>query len=221
MVLAYLFLSNKFCVRYRLLMLRWREIFVKISATSWLTSDMWSSTTITVGLEVTWQLSAHHSESEYPRTNNYSQVHFEDGLPHLNDEEFDGREPTMIVTDDHISDVKQLVADIFYKNFSSSRHQHTISHTKLVWQKQVCKNHTSECALFGVVQKSSRCWTISMICETDASNMLEVCRRGVWGRYEYAVRLSTSGSKKTDQDERYRLRTNVFTGEMQHVYVHK
>ena len=32
-----------------------------------------------------------------PVFNNYPQVHFEEGLPQLNDEVFDGREPTMIV----------------------------------------------------------------------------------------------------------------------------
>ena len=40
-----------------------------------------------------------------PVFNNYPQVHFEKGLPQLNDEVFDGREPTVIVVDDHMSDV--------------------------------------------------------------------------------------------------------------------
>ena len=35
----------------------------------------------------------------------------------------------------------------------------------------------------------------AIFCETDVSDMLEICRRGVRGRYEHAVRLSTSGSK--------------------------
>jgi len=50
-----------------------------------------------------------------PVFSNYPQVHYADGLPQLNDEVFDGREPTMIVVDDHMSDVNQLVADIFTK----------------------------------------------------------------------------------------------------------
>ena len=87
-----------------------------------------------------------------------------------------------------MSDVNQLVADMFMKIF---HHRNT----KLVWQKQICKNHKSECALFGIVQISSRCCTICNFCETDVSDMLESCRRGVRGRYEYALRLSTSGSK--------------------------
>ena len=50
-----------------------------------------------------------------PVFNNYPQVHFEEGLPQLNDEVLDGKEPTMIVVDDHMSDVNKLVADIFTK----------------------------------------------------------------------------------------------------------
>ena len=41
----------------------------------------------------------------------------------LKDEVFDGREPTMIVVDDHMSDVNQLVADIF----TTISHHHSIS----------------------------------------------------------------------------------------------
>jgi len=48
----------------------------------------------------------------------YLHVHFEEGLRQLGDEVFDGREPTIIDVDDHMSDVNQLVADIFYENFS-------------------------------------------------------------------------------------------------------
>ena len=42
-------------------------------------------------------------------------VHFEEGLPHLSDEVFDGSEPSLIVVDDHMSDINQVVADIFTK----------------------------------------------------------------------------------------------------------
>jgi len=50
-----------------------------------------------------------------PAFDSYPHVHFEEGLRQLDDEVFDGREPTMIVVDDHMSDVNQLVADIFTK----------------------------------------------------------------------------------------------------------
>ena len=77
--------------------------------------------------------------------------------------------------------------------------------------KQVCENHYSEFTLFGVVQKLSRCWTICNFCETDVSDMLEVCRRV----YEDATGMPYGYllvDLKPDQDERYRLRTIFFPG---------
>jgi len=77
------------------------------------------------------RISYYYGEHQ-PVFNNYPQVRFEEGLPQLNDEVLDGQESTMIVVDDHMSDVNQLVADIFYENFSSSGYQHTICDSKLV-----------------------------------------------------------------------------------------
>jgi len=74
--------------------------------------------------------------------NNYASVHFEEGLPQLSDEVFDGSEPSMIVIDDQMSDINQVVADIFTKVshhrnisilhltqnlFHKNRHMRTIS----------------------------------------------------------------------------------------------
>jgi len=42
--------------------------------------------------------------------NNYASVHFEAGLPQLSDEVFDGSEPSIIVVDDHMSDISHVVA---------------------------------------------------------------------------------------------------------------
>ena len=47
--------------------------------------------------------------------NNYASVHFDEGLPQLSDEVFDGSEPSVIVIDDQMSDINQVVADIFTK----------------------------------------------------------------------------------------------------------
>jgi len=54
---------------------------------------------------------------------NYASVHVEEGLPHLSDEVFDGSEPSMIAVGDHMSDINQVVVDIFtkishHRNFS-------------------------------------------------------------------------------------------------------
>jgi len=64
---------------------------------------------------------------------NYVSVHFEECLPQLSDEVFDGSEPSMIVVDDHMSDINLVVADIFTK-ISHHKPQCTASHSKSVWQ---------------------------------------------------------------------------------------
>jgi len=62
---------------------------------------------------------------------NYVSVHFEECLPQLSDEVFDGSEPSMIVVDDHMSDINLVVADIFTK-ISHHKPQCTASHSKSV-----------------------------------------------------------------------------------------
>jgi len=74
----------------------------------------------------------YYYDEHQPVFNKYPEVHLEEGLPQLNDEVFDGREPTMIVVDDHMSDVNQLVADIFYENLTPPQHACAAPHSKLV-----------------------------------------------------------------------------------------
>ena len=58
----------------------------------------------------------HYYYGEYQHAfNNYASVHFEEGLPQPSDEAFDGSELSMIVVYDHMSDINQVVADIFTK----------------------------------------------------------------------------------------------------------
>jgi len=57
-----------------------------------------------------------YSYGEYQhRFSSYPQIHFREGLPELNDEVFDGREPTLLIVDDLMSETNQLVANIFTK----------------------------------------------------------------------------------------------------------
>ena len=155
-----------------------------------------------------------------PVFNNYPQVHFEDGLPQQNDEVFDGREPTMIVVDDHMSDVNQLVADIFTK-ISHHRNISILYLTQNLFDKNKYARTISLNAHYLVLFKNRRdagqfaifarqmyptCWKFAVEGYEDATNM----------PYGYLL-----VDLKPDQDEQYRLRTNVFPGEMQHVYVRK
>jgi len=78
--------------------------------------------------------------------NNYASVHFEEGLPQLSDEVFDGSEPSMIVIDDQMSDINQVVADIFTK---ISHHRnisilHLTQNLGPISQKQTHAYHQSE-----------------------------------------------------------------------------
>jgi len=66
-----------------------------------------------------------------PVFSNYPWIHFEEGMPQLNDEVFDGREPTMIMVDDHVR-CQSTGFRHFYEDFSSSQHQHATSHSQLV-----------------------------------------------------------------------------------------
>jgi len=55
-------------------------------------------------------------------------VHFEVVLLQLSAEVFDGSEPSLIVVDDHMSDINQVVADIFTK---ISHHRNISIYTSL------------------------------------------------------------------------------------------
>ena len=55
-------------------------------------------------------------------------VHFEVVLLQLSAEVFDGSEPSLIVVDDHMSDINQVVADIFTK---ISHHRNITIYTSL------------------------------------------------------------------------------------------
>jgi len=144
-----------------------------------------------------------------PVFNGYPQVHLEDGLPQLNDEVFDGREPTMIVVDDHMFDVNQLFADILTKIshhrnisilyltqnlFNKNRYARTISlnaHYLILFKN---RRDAEQFAIFAR-QMYPTCWKFAAEGYEDATNM----------PYGYLL-----VDLKPDQDERYRLRTNVF-----------
>jgi len=156
-----------------------------------------------------------------PTFNNYSWVHFEEGLPQLNDEVFDGRQPSMIVVDDHISDTNQLVADIF---------------TKISHHRDISILHLTQNFLF---DKNKFARTISLNAHylflfknpRDAGQFAVLARQMYPNWWKFAVEGYQDAASvpygyllvdlKPDQDERCRLRTNVFPGELQHLYVRK
>jgi len=131
-----------------------------------------------------------------PTFNNYSWVHFEEGLPQLNDEVFDGRQPSMIVVDDHISDTNQLVADIFTK----ISHHRDISILHLTQNFLFDKNKFARTISLNahylfLFKKSTRCGTVRSAGEADVPKLVEVCRRGISGRCECPIWIRIGGSQ--------------------------
>jgi len=150
-----------------------------------------------------------------PAVNNYASVHFEEGLPQLSD---NGCEPSLIVVDDHMSDIDQVVADIFTK----------ISHYRNIRMLHCTQN------LFDK-NKNVRTISLNAHCLVLFKNPLDAGQFATFARQMYPDywRFAVEGYKnatsapycyllvdlKPDQDERCRLRTNIFPGEMQYVYV--
>ena len=109
---------------------------------------------------------------------------------------FDGREPSMIVIDDHMSDVNELIIYRYiYENWPSQEHQRVAFDSALVRQEQVCQDDKPECTLPRVVQESERCGAVCDVCTTDVSELLAICSRSVPGRHEGSVRVPACGSE--------------------------
>jgi len=152
--------------------------------------------------------------------NDYPFVHFEEGLPKLSDEVFDGREPSMIVIDDHMSDVNQLVADIFTK-ISHHRNISVLLLTQNFFDKNKYARTISLNAHYLVLFKNPR----------DAGQFATFARQMYPNCWKFAVEAYQDATKdpygyllvdlKPEQHDRCRLRTNIFPGESQYVYVRK
>jgi len=136
-------------------------------------------------------------------------VHFEEGLPHLSDEVFDGSEPSLIVR---------------YHIFTKISHHRNISilHlTQNLFDKNKYARTISLNAHYIVLFKNPR----------DASQFAMLARQMYPNASKFALEAYRDATErpfgylfvdlKPDQDERCRLRTNIFPDEMQYVYVRK
>jgi len=158
---------------------------------------------------------------EYQRAlNNYASVHFEEGLPQPSDEVFDGSEPSMIVVYDHMSDINQVVADIFTK-ISHHRNLSVLRLTQNLFDRNKHARTISLNAHYLVLFKNLR----------DAGQFSILARQMYPSSWKFAEKAYRDATErpfgylfvdfKPQQGERCRLRTNVFPGEMQYVYVRK
>ena len=147
-------------------------------------------------------------------------VLFEEGLPQLSDKVFDGSEPSLIVVDDHMSDINQVVADIFTK-ISHQRNISILHLTQNLFDKNKYARKISLNAHYLVLFKNPR----------DAGQFSILARQLYPSSWKFAIEAYKDATSapygyllidlKPEQDERCRLRTNVFPGETQFVYVRK
>jgi len=153
-----------------------------------------------------------------PTLNTYPWLHFHEGLPELSDRVFDGLESTLIILDDLMSETSQLVANMFTK-ISHHRNVSVVYLTQNVYDKNKYARTISLNAHYLVLFKNPR----------DASQFATLSRQMYPNTSKFAIEAYKDATSapygyllidlKPEQDERYRLRTNVFPGENQYVYV--
>jgi len=155
-----------------------------------------------------------------PAFTNHPQVQFHEGLPELSDEVFDGRQPTLMIIDDLMSETNQLVADIFSK-MSHHRNISILYLTQNVFDKNRYARTISLNAHYLVLFKNPR----------DVSQFAVLARQMYPNSWKFAIEGYEDATStpygyllvdlKPDRDDRCRLRTNIFPGEQQYVYVRK
>ena len=163
----------------------------------------------------------HYCYGEYqPIFNKYPQVQFHEGLPELSSEAFDSREPTLMIVDDLMSETNQLVADIFTK-LSHHRNISILYLSQNVFDKNKHVRTITLNAHYLVLFKNPR----------DAGQFAILARQMYPNSSKFAIEAYADATRvpygyilvdlKPDNNEQCRLKTNIFPGEMQYVYVKK
>jgi len=114
--------------------------------------------------------------------NQYPHREFDQGLPNI--EDFDGKEPTLVIIDDLMQETNETVADMFIKG---SHHRNIIVvflaqnlfFRKASLREQCVSMPTTWFPLHGSVQESERGQSVCKSCQTDVSEDVPVCRRSI------------------------------------------
>ena len=157
--------------------------------------------------------------SEYqPIFNEYPQVTFSEGLPDL--EQFDGKQRTLLILDDLMSETNDSVSNIFTK-FSHHRNISVIYLTQNLFYKSKQSRTMSLNAHYIVLFKNPR----------DLLQVSTLSRQMFPGRGQFLVESFRDATAKPfgylvldlkpDTEEKYRIRTGIFPGEKQFVYLPK
>ncbi len=146
----------------------------------------------------------------------YPQVVFHQGLPDLN--VFDGSEPTLLIIDDLVHETNDTVVNLFTKG-SHHRNVSVAYLAQNLFPKNKFARTISLNAHYMVLFKNPR----------DASQFANLARQMYPKRSQFAVEAYKDATRepysyllvdlRPEQDDDLRLRTNVFPGETQYVYV--
>lgn len=148
----------------------------------------------------------------------YPGIQFHEGLPDLN--VFDGKERTLLVLDDLMSETDERVTKIFTK-ISHHRNVSVFYLTQNLFYKskhaRTISLNAHYLVLFKNVRDSTQITNLARQMFPGTSNfMVEAFRDATMAPFGYLLVDLTSGT-----DERCRLRTNIFPGETHYVYVRK
>lgn len=148
----------------------------------------------------------------------YSQVQFHEGLPDLNI--FDGKERTLLILDDLMSETDERVTKIFTK-ISHHRNVSVIYLTQNFFYKSKHSRTISLNAHYLILFKNVR----------DTSQIANLARQMFPGNSHFMIEAFRDATMtpfgylmidlKPDTDERCRIRTSIFPGETHYVYVRK
>jgi len=153
-----------------------------------------------------------YSYGQYqPTFNNYRQVYFLEGLPQLSDAGYGGLEPTLLIIDVLMYETNELVANTFTK-LSHHRNMSVVYLTQNVFGKNKFARTISLNAHYLVLFKY----------RGDATQFATLARQMYPNSSKFAIEAYKDATSiprghllvdlKPDQDERCRLRTNIFWG---------
>jgi hypothetical protein len=153
-----------------------------------------------------------------PLFNDYPQVTFHEGIP--NNDEFDGKHRTLLILDDLMTEAGDGVSNLFTK-ISHHRNVSVIFLTQNMYHKSKQARTMSLNTQYLVLFKNPR----------DATQVATLGRQMYPNNSKFLVEAFKDATKRSygyllldlraDTLENYRVRTNIFAGERQYVYIPK
>ena len=148
----------------------------------------------------------------------YPGIEFRQGLPNL--EDFDGSQPALLIVNDLMNETNEEVANMFTKG-SHHRNASVVFLVQNLFHKNKHVRTISLNSHYMVLFKNPR----------DASQFASLSRQMYPNKSAFAVEAYKDATRepysyllvdlRPEQDEELRLRTNIFPGEIQYVYVPK